>query len=158
MKIQTYFIHLHSSPAETSESREKPRPTAEAPLCELQGPHGAPSQLRPATAGILTLTSGSYASPGALEEIMSDSFWFHDGSEPSLVTDLLDRLEVLGKLRCSSRESSKSSFNGCSLTLDTLDSMDIINRCRNFAQLPRQIQMTSLRLAARNLAFTRGCR
>eukprot|EP00435_Cladocopium_sp_Y103_P025262 s1036_g6.t1 len=33
-------------------------PTAAAPLCELQGPHGAPAQLLPAATGILTLTSG----------------------------------------------------------------------------------------------------
>ena len=70
-----------------------------------------------------------------------------------MVADLLGHLEVLGKLRCSSIESSKRFFNGCSLTLDTLDSMDIIHRCRNFAQLPRQIQMTSLRLQAKNLAL-----
>jgi hypothetical protein len=86
MKIQTYFIHLHSSPAETSESREKPRPTAEAPLCELQGPHGAPAQLRPATAGILTLTSGELRITGCLR---GNHVRFHDGSEPSLVTDLV---------------------------------------------------------------------
>ncbi|CAL1133303.1 unnamed protein product [Cladocopium goreaui] len=43
------------------------QPTAEAPLCELQGPHGAPSQLRPATAGILTLTSGELRITGQIQ-------------------------------------------------------------------------------------------
>ncbi|CAL1156681.1 unnamed protein product [Cladocopium goreaui] len=42
------------------------QPTAEAPLCELQGPHGAPAQLRPATAGILTLTSGELRITGTV--------------------------------------------------------------------------------------------
>ena len=45
------------------------RPTVAAPLCELQGPHGrhgAPAQLRPATAGILTLTSGELRVTGCL--------------------------------------------------------------------------------------------
>jgi hypothetical protein len=72
-KIKTYFIHLHSSPAETSESREKPRPTAAAPLCELQGPHGrhgAPAHLRAAAAGILTLTSGELRISGCLGGIL----------------------------------------------------------------------------------------
>ncbi|CAL1141713.1 unnamed protein product [Cladocopium goreaui] len=41
--------------------------TAEAPLCELQGPHGAPAQLRPAAAGILTLTSGELRITGQIQ-------------------------------------------------------------------------------------------
>ncbi|CAL1141939.1 unnamed protein product [Cladocopium goreaui] len=44
------------------------QPTAEAPLCELQGPHGAPAQLRPATAGILTLTSGELRITGNVRQ------------------------------------------------------------------------------------------
>eukprot|EP00435_Cladocopium_sp_Y103_P014328 s757_g3.t1 len=41
-------------------------PTVSAPLCELQGPHGAPAQLQPAAAGILTLTSGELRITGCL--------------------------------------------------------------------------------------------
>ncbi|CAL1141136.1 unnamed protein product [Cladocopium goreaui] len=43
------------------------QPTAAAPLCELQGPHGAPAQLRPATAGILTLTSAELRITGQIQ-------------------------------------------------------------------------------------------
>eukprot|EP00435_Cladocopium_sp_Y103_P036536 s1036_g9.t1 len=42
------------------------RPTAAVPLCELQGPNDAPAQLRPAAAGILTLTSGELRVTGQL--------------------------------------------------------------------------------------------
>ncbi|CAL1148547.1 unnamed protein product, partial [Cladocopium goreaui] len=46
------------------------QPTVAAPLCELQGPHGrhgAPAQLRPAAAGILTLTSGELRITGQIQ-------------------------------------------------------------------------------------------
>jgi hypothetical protein len=46
----------------------KPRPSVEAPFCELQS-HGAPVQLRPAAgaaAGILTLSSGELRITGCL--------------------------------------------------------------------------------------------
>jgi len=54
--------------AETLEP--KPRPTVAAPPCELQGPHGAPAQLRPAAGEILTLTSGELRITGCLGGIL----------------------------------------------------------------------------------------
>ncbi|CAL1141954.1 unnamed protein product, partial [Cladocopium goreaui] len=42
-------------------------PTVAAPPCELQGPHGAPAQLRPAAGEILTLTSGELRITGQIQ-------------------------------------------------------------------------------------------
>ena len=59
-------------PIETLSPREalQPRPTVAAPLCELQGPDKAPAHLRPAAAGILTLTSRELRITGCLGGIL----------------------------------------------------------------------------------------
>ena len=48
-----------------------------APLCELQGPDEAPAHLRPAAAGILTLTSGELRITGCLGGILCGFLWIH---------------------------------------------------------------------------------
>ena len=53
-----------------------------APLCELQGPDKAPAHLRPAAAGILTLTSGELRITGCLGLDMFDGevmMWGNEG-------------------------------------------------------------------------------
>ena len=63
-RVVNFVILSHCN---RTEALQKPRPNAAAPLCELQGPRtGAAAQLRPAAAGILTLTSGELRVTGCL--------------------------------------------------------------------------------------------
>ena len=76
--ISIYYIWCTMDPSWDP----KPRPSVEAPFCELQS-HGAPVQLRPAAgaaAGILTLSSGELRITGCLGGNRVGVVWWLTGA------------------------------------------------------------------------------